>query len=72
MHVFWEGRRIVDMSDSGKAGKRMGNGIIKKHQKTDVTNRPLIISYSYSGNTHRIAQEICVATGGDWCEIYPW
>ena len=72
MHVFWEGRRIVDLSDSGKTEKRMGNGIIKKHQKTDVTNRPLIISYSYSGNTHRIAQEICVATGGDWCEIYPW
>ena len=34
-------------------------------------NRPLIISYSYSGNTHRIAQEICRMTGGDWCEIYP-
>ena len=32
----------------------------------------LIVSYSYSGNTHRIAQEIQKATGGDWCEIYPW
>ena len=27
-------------------------------------NRPLIISYSYSGNTHRIAQEIRRMTGG--------
>lgn len=35
-------------------------------------NRLLIISYSYSGNTHRIAQEICRMTGGDWREIYPW
>ena len=32
----------------------------------------LIVSYSYSGKTHRIAQEIQKATGGDWCEIYPW
>ena len=32
----------------------------------------LIVSYSYSGNTHRIAQEIQKATGGDWSEIYPW
>ena len=35
-------------------------------------NKPLIISYSYSGNTQRIAQEIRRMTGGDWCEIYPW
>ena len=34
--------------------------------------RPLIISYSYSGNTHQIAQEIQAITGGDWCEIHPW
>lgn len=34
--------------------------------------RPLIVSYSYSGNTHRIAERIRVMTGGDWCEIYPW
>ena len=33
---------------------------------------PLIVSYSYSGNTHRIAQEIQKMTGGNWCEIYPW
>lgn len=36
------------------------------------TDRMLIVSYSYSGNTHRIAQEIQTITGGDWCEIYPW
>ena len=35
-------------------------------------DRPLIVSYSYSGNTHRIAQKIHAAAGGDWCEIYPW
>ena len=32
---------------------------------------PLILSYSYSGHTHRIAQMICALTGGSWCEIYP-
>lgn len=35
-------------------------------------DRPLIVSYSYSGNTHHIAQGIQTVTGGDWCEIYPW
>ena len=34
--------------------------------------RPLIVSYSYSGHTHRIAQALRALTGGDWCEIYPW
>lgn len=33
---------------------------------------PLIVSYSYSGNTHQIARGIQAATGGDWCEIHPW
>ena len=32
----------------------------------------LIVSYSYSGNTHRIARGIQELTGGDRCEIYPW
>ena len=32
----------------------------------------LIVSYSYSGHTHRIAQALCALTGGDWREIYPW
>ena len=31
----------------------------------------LIVSYSYSGNTHKIAKGIQEATGGDRCEIYP-
>lgn len=35
-------------------------------------DRPLIISYSYSGNTHRIAREIQAATHGEWFEIHPW
>lgn len=34
--------------------------------------KPLIVSYSYAGHTHRIAQALCALTGGDWCEIYPW
>ena len=34
--------------------------------------RPLIVSYSYSGHTHRIAQALHALTGGDWCEIYSW
>lgn len=41
----------------------------KESMKTD---RSLIISYSYSGNTHQIAQELQAITGGDWCEIHPW
>ena len=34
--------------------------------------KALIVSYSYTGHTHRIAQALCALTGGDWCEIYPW
>lgn len=34
--------------------------------------KTLIVSYSYTGHTHRIAQALCALTGGDWCEIYPW
>ena len=28
-----------------------------------------IVSYSYTGHTHQIAQAIHTLTGGDWCEI---
>lgn len=35
-------------------------------------NRPLIVSYSYSGNTRRVAQGLQGVTGGDWREIHPW
>ena len=35
-------------------------------------SRPLVVSYSYSGNTQRIAQGLQAMTGGDWCEIHPW
>ena len=38
----------------------------------EFMERSLIVSYSYSGNTHRIAERIRTMTGGDWCEIYPW
>ena len=40
----------------------------------DHTNEPrfLIVSYSYSGHTNRVAEAIQHLTGGDWCEIYPW
>lgn len=34
--------------------------------------RPLIVSYSYSGNTQRIAQRLQALIGGDWLEIHPW
>lgn len=33
-------------------------------------NRPLIVSYSYSGNTHQIARALQAITGGDWVEIH--
>lgn len=49
----------------------MKNSITKRDEQME-RNHPLIVSYFYSGNTHRIAQEIQKATGGDWCEIYPW
>ena len=49
----------------------MDHGIMQ-HPNTDIIRRPLIISYSYAGHTHRIAQAIRALTGGDWCEIYPW
>lgn len=32
----------------------------------------LVVAYSYSGNTNRIAQVISRMTGGDFCDIYPW
>lgn len=38
----------------------------------DLLNRSLIISYSYSGNTHRIARTLQALTGADWSEIHPW
>ena len=44
----------------------------EQNRGTAVRERPLIVSYSYSGNTHRIARGIQEITGGDWCEIYPW
>ena len=34
--------------------------------------RPLILSYSYSGHTHQIAKVVQEITGGNWQEIYPW
>ena len=43
---------------------------MKKEEMKSI--RPLIVSYSYSGNTQRIAREIQTVTGGDWSEIYPW
>lgn len=45
-----------------------------RNRKTESRERAgaLIVSYSYSGNTHRIARELQAFTGGDWFEIYPW
>ena len=34
--------------------------------------RPLIVSYSYSGNTHQIGRQLQAITFGDWREIHPW
>lgn len=34
-------------------------------------NPSLIVSYSYSGNTHQIAQKLQKVISGDWCEIHP-
>lgn len=35
-------------------------------------SKALIVSYSYSGHTHQIAQAIQSLTGADWCELHPW
>lgn len=46
----------------------------KKAAEIDISNlkNALIISYSYSGNTHQIAKTIQSLIGADWSEIYPW
>lgn len=49
----------------------MKNSITNRDKKLE-RDHPLIVSYSYSGHTHRIAQEIQEMTDGVWCEIYPW
>lgn len=49
----------------------MNTEVVQK-QKIARVSRPLIVSYSYSGNTHRIAQELQNLTNGIWSEIYPW
>ena len=45
---------------------------IESEIETIEKNRPLIVSYSYSGNTHQIAQGLQTITNGDWFEIHPW
>lgn len=57
--------------DHGRTVKRMSKETIQNHETTSI-GRPLIVSYSYSGNTHQIAQGLQAMTGGDWCEIHPW
>ena len=47
----------------------MNQKISKNNEKL---KQVLIVSYSYTGNTHKIAQEIQKLTGGDLCEIYSW
>lgn len=46
---------------------------VERNGKTEPEkkDRPLIVSYSYSGNTHRIAQGLQKLTGGDWIEVHP-
>ncbi len=43
-----------------------------RQTKTFLLRRPLIVSYSWSGNARQIAQALQAVTGGDWREIYPW
>lgn len=49
----------------------MSKGTVQ-NREISTMSCPLIVSYSYSGNTHQIAQGIQLVTGGDWCEIHPW
>lgn len=73
MHVFRKiasGKRLFTLAEDG-GQESMKNSIANREGET-TCGRPLIVSYSYSGNTHRIAQKIQSATDGDWCEIYPW
>ena len=37
----------------------------------DGFGRVLIVCYSYTGNTYKIAREIQSQTGGDLCELFP-
>ena len=43
-----------------------------RSKQRSLNPQPLIVSCSYSGNTHRIAKSIQELTGGDRYEIYPW
>ncbi len=43
-----------------------------KVKTAGTEGRTLIVSYSYSGNTHRIAGALQALTGSDWEEIHPW
>ena len=43
----------------------------KTERKQMKLEESLIISYSYSGNTHRLAEQIQAVTQGNWMEIYP-
>ena len=58
-------------NDQSRTVRRMSKETMQNHETT-LIGRPLIVSYSYSGNTHQIAQGIQRITGGDWCEIHPW
>lgn len=58
-------------NDQNKMVKMMDKETMQNHEITQ-TSRPLIVSYSYSGNTHQIARKIQRVTGGDWSEIHPW
>lgn len=87
MHVLRKGglrRRVLLSCGQGacpgrderlQTGRReMEIMTLKTHAARDETspNSALIISYSYSGHTHQIAQALQSLTGVDWCEIYPW
>lgn len=63
---MWEVNKATTLPDTFRKNATKSDG------GSRLKNKILIVSYSYSGNTHRIAQEIQWMTGGDWCEIYPW
>lgn len=74
MYVLGEKGLKKGLPSSRWENRSAGVLSVSRHgeQSRDILSKALIVSYSYSGNTHEIARTLQSVTGADWCEIYPW